>query len=181
MSSSDTNYSVVGRISGVYGIKGWVKITSFTEPLENLFDYSPWRIKLRNGLQEIKVDRWQRHKDAWVAHIVGVDDRNDAEQYKLKNIAVDKEQFAELAGDEFYWHELIGLRVITQTTDKGEAADLGVVHEMLETGANDVFVIRSDASSIDDRERLIPYDPETYVKSIDLKEKKIVVDWNIED
>jgi len=59
--SGDTDQTIVGRIAGVFGIKGWVKITSFTEPSENLFDYSPWRVKMREGWQEIKVDQTQRH------------------------------------------------------------------------------------------------------------------------
>lgn len=171
--------SVVGRISGIYGVKGWVKITSFTEPPENVFEYSPWRVKLHEGWQEITLDKVQRHKDAWIAHIVGVDNRNDAELYKLKDIAVDRAQFAELDSDEYYWHELIGLRV--KVENETQVSDIGVVHEMLETGANDVIVVRPDAQSIDSQERLIPYAPDIYVKSIDLEAKSILVDWDIED
>jgi 16S rRNA processing protein RimM len=177
--SSDEDNTVVGRISGVYGIKGWVKITSFTEPQENLFDYSPWRVRLREGWQDVQVDRIQRHKGGWVAHIVGVDSRNDAELYKLKDIAVEKAQFAELDSDEYYWHELIGLRVLIDS--EAEPIDIGFVDELIETGANDVIVVKPDGDSIDDRERLIPYDPESFVKSISLNEKQIVVDWFLED
>ena len=113
-----------------------------------------------------------------MAHIVGVDNRNDAELYKLKDIAVEQSQFEALQDDEYYWHELIGLRVIT---DDAQASDLGVVHEMLETGANDVIVVRPDSKSVDDKERLIPYAPELFVKEIDLNAKRIRVDWQLED
>jgi len=181
VSDGSAKHTLVGRISGVFGIKGWVKIASFTDPQENLFEYSPWQIKLHGEWVEVSVDQVQRHKGGWIAQLKGVNDRNEAEAYKLKDIAVDRSQFAALDTGDFYWHQLVGMRVLCLQDSKAELCNLGVVHEMFETGANDVIVVRADDSSIDDRERLIPYVPEMYIKSIDLQAQQIVVDWNVED
>jgi len=178
MNGDGASYEVVGRINGVFGIKGWVKISSFTEPEENLFTYSPWRVKKPDGWKDVQLDQVQRHKGGWIAQIDGVSDRNAAEAYKLAEIFVDRGQFAELEDDEFYWHELIGMNVFI---DDEQRSHIGVVHEMLETGANDVIVVKPVSKSVDDRERLIPYDPDTYVKEINREERYILVDWNIED
>lgn len=179
-SDDKPDYTCVGRITGVFGIKGWVKVQSFTEPEANVFEYHPWRVKLGKDWVEINIDQAQPHKAGWIAHIEGIDDRNDAELYKLKDIWVDRSQFSVLDDDEYYWHQLVGMRVIAvqaSTTPR----DLGVVTEMLETGANDVMVVQGDSSSIDDQERLIPYVFDRYVTNVDLEKNAIMVDWHIED
>ncbi len=175
-----SEHATVGRISGVFGIKGWVKINSATEPESNIFDYHPWWVKVRKEWVKVDVDQYQQHKDGWIAHIKDIDDRTEAEKLKLLDIFVDKTQFGKLKPGEFYWHQLIGLRVITEQANTS-ARDLGVVEELMETGANDVLVVRADDNSFDDRERLIPYVPDVYVKSVDTESARIVVDWHIED
>ncbi len=179
--SDDTNSAgCVGRIAGVFGVKGWVKIISFAEPEENLFEYSPWRIDMRGGKQVIEIDQHRRHKNGWVAHIKGVDDRDLAEAYTLKDITVDKAQFVALDNGDYYWHQLIGMRVSAQQAD-GSLVALGVVEDILETGANDVLVVSASTDSIDDRERLIPYIPNMYVKSVNIQAQLIEVDWHLDD
>ncbi|WP_370981479.1 ribosome maturation factor RimM [Agaribacterium sp. ZY112] len=173
--------SCVGRISGVHGIKGWVKVSSFTEPPENLFDYSPWRIKSKGQWRTLEVERAQPHKGGWIVRLVGVDDRTAAEAFKLHDIFVEQDQFADLDDGEFYWHELIGLRVLSEQEDSEQLLDFGVVKELLETGANDVLVIQADAQSIDDTERLVPYVPDVFVKEIDLEARRIIVRWGRDD
>lgn len=180
MAVDPSEYAAVGRISGVFGIKGWVKITSSTEPEENVFEYHPWWVKLHKQWVEIEVDEYQPHKDGWIAHISGVDDRTEAESYKLLDIKVDRAQFKNLDADDYYWHQLIGLRVVADQNGTSPR-DLGVVAEIMETGANDVLVIKADGQSFDDRERLVPYVFGTYVTSVDLSNQTILVDWHIED
>ena len=72
-SNTEAEYTAVGKISGVFGIKGWVKVRSHTEPEENIFEYSPWRVKLGANWVELEVDEAQPHKDVWIAHIKGLD------------------------------------------------------------------------------------------------------------
>jgi len=108
-------------------------------------------------------------------HITGVDDREDARQYCQLNIVVEKSQFPELEQGEYYWHQLEGLTVITCQGD----TRLGVVDSLMETGANDVLVVKGDRESLDREERLIPY-TEQFVLRVDLDAGKIDVDWDPE-
>jgi 16S rRNA processing protein RimM len=183
----------VGKLAGVFGIQGWVKIVSYTEPSENLFEYSPWLLKpvsLRSAnpssadLKPVEVVEFRRHKTGWVARFKGVSDRNAAEAIGPCFICVDKAQFNELDSEDFYWHQLEGLRVLTSRCcgeDCPELLDLGYVSGLMETGANDVLVVCPDKQSFDDSERLVPYVLDMYVQSISLEKQQIIVSWDAED
>lgn len=173
-----TNNSLVnvGRITAVFGIKGWVKVHSYTEPQENLFSYRPWLLKTAHGIKEIEFDEMRPHGDAYVVHIKGVDDRTLAESFTKFDIAVPRELLATLDDGEFYWHQLEGLRVLSAFG--GQTVDLGRVAKILETGANDVLVVQGDSLSIDQKERLVPYVPGQFVVSVDLSAGSMLVDWD---
>lgn len=177
MSANSSNLVNVGRITAVYGIKGWVKVHSYTEPQDNLFSYHPWWIKTPHGVKQIEIDEARPHGDAYVAHIKGVDDRDLAASYTACDIAVERALLPELDEGEYYWHQLEGLAVYTNV---GGEQRLGVVSKMMETGANDVLVVQGDGQSIDQRERLIPYVPGQFVVSVDLQAGRILVDWDPE-
>lgn len=174
MSDGQSQHLVVGRISGVYGIKGWIRIHSYTEPVENLLGYKDWTIQRRGKWDSICIDAGKRHGKGLVAHLQGVDDRSEAEALKGCDIAVPLAELPELAEDEFYWHQLQGLSVECA----GEL--LGRVDHMLETGANDVMVVKPSEGSRDQRERLIPWLRGSVIKNVDLLEGSIQVDWDPE-
>jgi len=176
MSVESSNLVNVGRITAVYGVKGWVKVHSYTEPQENLFEYHPWFLKTKHGVKKIEIDDARPHGDAFVAHIVGVDDRDLAMQYTAADIGIERDLLPELDEGEYYWSQLEGLVVFTQY--EGTRQRLGVVSKIMETGANDVLVVAADAESIDKRERLIPYVPEQFVLSVDLNAGEMLVDWD---
>lgn len=180
MDNMSSNLVPVGRISGVFGVKGWVKIHSSTEPRDNIFKYTPWWIKTREGLKAIEIDEAKPHGKGLLAHIKGVDDRDVAAAYTLVDILVDRSLLPELEAGEYYWHQLEGLKVITEF--EGAEQVLGVVSRMLETGANDVLVVNGNSAngSLDDKERLLPYVPGQFVKAIDLDAGTIRVDWDPE-
>lgn len=178
MSVESSNLVNVGRITAVYGVKGWVKVHSYTEPQENLFEYHPWFLKTKHGVKKIETDEARPHGDAFVAHIVGVDDRDLALQYTAADIAIERDLLPELDDGEYYWSQLEGLVVFTQFEDKRQR--LGVVSKIMETGANDVLVVAADAESIDQRERLIPYVPGQFVLAVDLNSGEMLVDWDPE-
>lgn len=178
MSAGSSNLVDVGRISAVFGVKGWVKVQSFTEPAENLFDYAPWWLKTAHGVKTVEIDEAKPHGKGFVAHLKGVDDRDLAASYAGLTIAVERNLLPELEAGEFYWHQLQGLSVISRF-ESGEYR-LGRVARLLETGANDVLVVAADADSVDERERLIPYVPEQYVVDIDLAAGTMIVDWDPE-
>ncbi len=177
-SGNKSNLVNVGRLTAVYGIKGWLKVHSYTEPAENLFDYHPWLLKTRHGVKQVEIDEVRPHGDAFVVHIVGIDDRDEAATYAAVDIAVERDLLPELDEGEYYWSQLEGLVVITQY--QGVEKRLGTISKLFETGANDVLVVTPDDQSIDKRERLIPYVPEQFVLSVNLDLGEIRVDWDPE-
>lgn len=168
----------VGKITTVFGIKGWVKIHSDTQPKENIFKYDPLWLKTRHGVKVFECDQFQPHGNGLIAHLKGVDDRNAAEQLAGVEIAIDRQQLEPLDSGEYYWSQLIGLRVTTHFDDQSK--DLGIVKRIVETGANDVLVVVGDQQSIDTRERLIPYVPEQFIVEVNLDSGNILVDWDSE-
>ena len=174
MSDSSPELLVIGRIGGVYGVKGRVKIRSYTEPAENLFNYDNCRIQRHGQWQDIVLDAGKVHGKGLIAHIEGVDDRNDAEELKGLEISVPRADLPELTGDEYYWYQLEGLAVYA-----GQVL-LGRIDHMLETGANDVMVVRACEGSLDKRERLLPWLRDSVVQSVNLAEGRVDVDWDPE-
>jgi len=168
----------VGRITSVFGIKGWVKVHSQTEPPENIFNYQPWYLKTAHGVKPIELADWRAHGKGFVAQIVGIDDRNAAELLCPVDIAIEKDKLSALDDGEFYWHQLEGLRVMSRFSN--QSYDFGIVKKILPTGANDVLVVVGDEQSIDQSERLIPYVPDQFVSDIDLANGVMTVDWDPE-
>jgi len=161
------DYVLAGQISGLFGVKGWVKIRSWTEPRENILKYSPWLVKTTKGWTELKVEQGNRQGKGVVARLEGYDDRDLSAQLTGCDIAVSQQQLPELAEDEYYWNDLIGLRVINQ-----DGVDFGTVKKLIETGSNDVLIVEGD------RERLVPYIKGQVIKAINLEAKEIQVEWD---
>lgn len=167
----------VGKIAAVHGIKGWVKVHSYTEPEENIFAYQPWWLQMGEGWQELRVDQCRPIERGFLAHIENVDDRDVASHYCQREILVDPGVFGQLAASELYWHQLQGLTVIS--TFAGRRQRLGKVESLMETGANDVLVVRGDAESIDRKERLLPF-VDAYIGRIDTVGGELEIDWDPE-
>lgn len=178
MSVSASTTLVVGQLAGVFGVKGWVKVRSFTQPEENILDYGPWRLVTSSGTKTVEVDAYNLRPQGLVVHFKGLDDRDAAALLGRAEIEVDKAELPELQDGEFYWHQLIGLKVFSQIDDGNQF--LGCIADMMETGANDVMVVRPAAGSVDDRERLVPYVPGLYVDRVDVADGSIYVNWDPE-
>ncbi len=157
----------VGKISGVFGIKGWVKVFSFTECRENILSYSPWLLKKDSETRLVAVIDGKIQGKAVVAQLDGVNDRDQAASFMGWDIYITPEQLPKVAKDEYYWSDLIGLAV---ETDLG--VQLGVIESLLETGANDVVIVKGE------RERVIPFLQGQTIIAIDLEAGKMVVDWD---
>jgi 16S rRNA processing protein RimM len=155
----------MGHISGVHGVRGWVKIHSLTEPRDAIFEYQPWL--LGESLEEIRVRQGKKHGNRLIALLENTEDREQAEALVNRPIAVYRDQFPALLEDEFYWTDLIGLSVQLEN-----GRELGTIEHMLATGANDVMVVRGE------RERLIPFVLDRYVKDVNLDRGLVVVDWD---
>lgn len=166
--SDDDDLIEVGHILAAHGVRGQVRVFSNTSPRENIVQYSPWTIN--NGVDEKTLEvTGKRQGKHVIATIESVSDRNQAEAVIGAKILIQKSQLPELKDGEYYWNQLIGLKV--QSVDGN---DFGVVDQMMETGANDVMVVQGD------RERLIPFVMDEVVKSVDLEHQQITVDWDAE-
>jgi 16S rRNA processing protein RimM len=163
-------FVVVGKVSSAFGVKGWLKINSFTDPVTNILQFNPWYLQIReaeSSWKSVKVTSGRAHGKQVVVQLDGVNDRNQAELLRGLEIAVKRDQLPETEDNEYYWVDLEGLKVINR-----EGIDLGVVESLLETGANDVLVVQGD------KERLIPYVMDEYVLEVNLDSGTILVDWD---
>lgn len=166
----------MGKITSVYGVKGWVKVFSHTSPMDQILDYPIWYVNRPEGWTEVQIDRGRSHGKGMVAHIVGVDDRDAAQRWCGFDIAVGRGELPELGSDDYYWVQLEGLQVYTVNEQY-----LGKIDYMMSAGsANDVMVIKGDANSIDREERLIPYLYKKVVTEVDLEKGRLTVDWDPE-
>ena len=161
----------------MFGVKGWQKIFSETAPRENILSYSPWYLKTGDDWQEFKLKEGKVHGKAIIAHLETCTDRDKAAILVGCQIAIRRDQLPETEKDEYYWRDLVGLKV--QTT---QGVALGEVKSLMETGANDVLVVRASAGKPGEarQERLIPFVPGQYVVTVDLDDGLMVVDWDPE-
>lgn len=164
---------VVGRIGRTHGVKGWVKLQSWTSPAENILDFAQLLVETENGPRRLRIDhsRWQG--SSLLVHFEDYDEPELARRLTGCEVAVEASELAELEAGEYYWHQLQGLQVINLAGEK-----FGRVSHLLETGANDVLVVEPEAGSIDDRRRLIPFVEEQVVRKVDLEAGAIEVDWD---
>lgn len=159
----------LGFITGVYGIKGWFKIHSWTSPREAILAYQPWL--LGDDRKPVKIVKGRSQGKTVVASLPGVENREQANSLVGLEIAIFRDQMPEAAENKYYWSDLQGLSV-----ENKDGVDLGQIVKMMETGAHDVMVL-SGGTTGGDRERLIPFIPGHFVVSVDLEAGKLIVDW----
>jgi len=153
----------------VFGIKGWVKVYSFTDTREDIIRYSPWLLCKTDTSQSVEVLEGGLQGKALIVSLKGISSRTEAEALIGWEIFIRQEQLPAPAQGEYYWSDLIGLSVETS-----QGAKLGVVEDLLETGANDVVIVKGE------RDRAIPFLQGQTILSIDLVVGKMIVDWDPE-
>ncbi|MBD3898488.1 ribosome maturation factor RimM [Halomonas sp. ML-15] len=171
--SDDQHHVVLGKLTSPYGVKGWLKVYSYTSPMDGILDYPEWQLRLDGKIVTRRVSQGRRQGKGLVACLEGMTSRESAEQWAGAEILLPKDALPRLAPGEYYWHQLEGLRVVTR-----EDVDLGRVSYLFETGANDVLVVRGDAKALDDKERLLPFLPDQVVLEVDLDAETMTVDWD---
>ncbi len=157
---------ILGRIAGLYGVRGWIKVYSYTEPREAVLEHKQWLLGQRGSWRTCNLLEGKRHGKGVIARIEGVDDRDTAADYIGFDIGVPREALPDTEPGEFYWTDLEGLRVVHR-----DGRDLGKVAYLLETGANDVLVTEGE------QERLIPFVMNNVILDVDLAAGVITVDW----
>ncbi|MFA5676899.1 MAG: ribosome maturation factor RimM [Pseudomonas sp.] len=173
--SANVPMLVLGKIVSVHGLRGAVKVYSHTQPLDNVLNYPEWTLRKGREQRQVPVVNGRVQGRVLVVQLKGLADREAALELVGWEICVPQSELPELSEGEYYWHQLVGLQVVTL-----EGQLLGRIDHLLETGSNDVMVVKPCAGSIDQRERLLPYLPDLYVKRIDLTEGVMQVDWDPE-
>ncbi|MDH0141924.1 ribosome maturation factor RimM [Aquipseudomonas alcaligenes] len=163
---------VLGKITSVHGVRGEVKIYSFTDPIDNLLGYPAWTLKRDGEVKQVELVSGRLQGKILVAKLRGLDDREVARTFAGFDICVPRALLPDLDDGEYYWHQLEGLKVIDL---QGQL--LGRLDHLLETGSNDVMVVKPCPGSLDDRERLLPY-TEQCVQKVDLAAGEMRVDWD---
>ena len=178
MSKNDDKLHILAKITGYYGVKGWVKLYSYTDPRENIVQYHSLQIKRsKKGeqWQDIQLDAGKAHGKGVIAHFVGYDNKDIAADLIGAQLAVYRSDFKPTAENEYYWSDLVGLTVINL-----QEIELGKVSRLMETAANDVLVIKpavQENGSIAASEILIPFILDHYINKVDLEAGKLIVDW----
>lgn len=158
----------LGKIVGVHGIQGWLKVFSYTQPAENIFQYNNWQLTRDSG--ERITRRVTAHKGQGKSlrvQLEGVGNRNLAETMVGLEISTNRAELPGLDQGEFYWRDLIGL-----TVRDTQGAELGVVTDMMETGSNDVLLLTDSTG----KSLAIPWIPDVVVK-VDITHSLLIADW----
>ena len=167
MSSGADELVELGRLNGAWGVAGWVKVFSHTDPPEAIFDYQPWLVGPDRA--PLEVTEWRRVGARLMARLHGVESREAADRLGRPHLYVRRDVLPETAPGQYYWHELIGLEVFNLDDHR-----FGRVSGLLDAGVHDVLVIAGDDKG---RETLIPFVMDRFVRVVDLDGGRIVVDW----
>jgi 16S rRNA processing protein RimM len=167
--SNQENWVVIGRFGRPHGLKGFITLQSFTDPQDNILHYTNWHIFLKNTWQPVKILSTEVHNKAITVKIAGYPERELVACLTNVEIAVQKDQLAQLKPGEYYWHQLIGMHVVNQEGDS-----FGTVTEIMPTGANDVLVVQGE------KRYLIPYLPGQFIIEINDSQQMITVDWDVD-
>jgi len=162
-----TEWVVLGRVSGLYGVSGWVRVFSHTEPREGIVRYSPIFLKVQGEWRPFELEAGRAHGAGVVLKFVGCDDRDQAVALLQCEIGVHRAQLPPPGPGEYYWADLEGLRVVTL-----DGVELGTVRSLFATGANDVIVVQGE------RERLLPFVRDKVVVEVNLEQRLMTVDWD---
>ena len=156
----------MGRVVGLFGVRGWIKVHSYTEPREAILDYAGWKLAQEDGWRPVRLAEGKRHGKSVIAKLRGYDDRDAAATLVGADIGVERDAMPELDDGEYYWADLEGMTVIHK-----DGTTLGRVAYVMATGANDVLV--TDGPD----EKLIPFVRDRVILDVDLDERVISVDW----
>ncbi|NND65086.1 MAG: ribosome maturation factor RimM [Gammaproteobacteria bacterium] len=166
--TATTKLVTLGRVNGVFGLEGHIKVFSDTEQPENIFKFSPWLLSKSGQTQSLNVLKGRKQGKGLVAKLAGIDNRDQAQALVGSDIQVARERLGNAEDKRYFWTDLEQLTVVNIA-----GSELGQVSEVMATGANDVLLAKSG-----EQERLIPFVMDDIVKSVDLERGVITVDWD---
>lgn len=162
----DSTHVVIGCLGTVFGVRGYLKVNSYTTPQDNILSYTNWQIKHKGQWQPLAIENLKQQGKDIIVKIKGIDDRDEARAYTNDLLAIQRDALPATAADEYYWTDLIGITVVTQ-----DGQTLGKIVEMRDTGANDVMIIEGE------KRHLVPFINDVLI-NVDLDQQRIIVDWD---
>ncbi|VFP87077.1 ribosome maturation factor RimM [Candidatus Erwinia haradaeae] len=172
-----SNPLIIAITGSTYGVYGWVKVFPSTENPISIFQYQPWFIKKTNRWNILTLEKWKYHNHDIIIKAQGIDNRDAAvAQLTCCEIIMDSTKLPKLKEGEYYWKDIIGCQVMNLKNNI-----LGEVSSIIETGSNDVLIIKTDQKTEQkSKEQLIPFLYQKVIKNINLPARTIHVDWEIE-
>ncbi|HLB42654.1 MAG TPA: ribosome maturation factor RimM [Gammaproteobacteria bacterium] len=164
---ADKAWIVIGRIGSIYGVQGWIKINSYAAFGANILDYMPWYLEDQNNWHRMEVENKKINGHRIIVKLSNIHTPEEARLLTGKNIAISRSQLPTLKSNEYYWSDLEALTVV-----HANGTIVGKVAYLIETGSNDVLVVKGD------KEYAIPYLPNKVIKKVDLVKGQIIVDWD---
>ena len=162
----------IGKVTGVHGIKGWLKIQSFSSPPENILNYPSWIIA-NQGLEDFYlIEQGKKLNNKIIVKLEKIDDRTTAEFLINSKIQILRSDLPKLTNESYYWSDLEGLNVLNSEDNM-----IGKIESLIETGANDVMVI----SGSKNKRVLIPFVMHEIIKEVNVELNYIKIDWPIEN
>ena len=166
---TDQDLVELGLVVGVFGLKGWVKVRSHTDPAAAILDYKPWFLASAAGWQARPRLEGRGHGAKIEVRFAGCERPEDAAALVGRALAVPRDQLPEPQEGGHYWFDLIGMEVVNRQGER-----LGRVERLLATGANDVLVVRGE------RERLLPWRLGEVITEVDRGGRRLLVDWQLD-
>lgn len=158
---------VLGKVASPFGVRGWTKVTSYTEPADGLLAYKDWEINLNGRKSRLALQEGRPHGKFLAVKFDGIDDRDEVAKLTNALVEISRKDLPEPRDGSYYWADLIGLNVKTL-----DGVMLGTVEKMMETGANDVLVVSGD------KERLVPWIQGDVIKTVSVEDNLLTVDWD---
>ncbi|HMD74008.1 MAG TPA: ribosome maturation factor RimM [Steroidobacteraceae bacterium] len=168
MSAGDDSPPLIelGSVGAPYGVRGWIKVRSYTEPPERVFEKRRLQLVLRGRSETYQIESTGRSGGQLTAKLRGVDDRDQARSLTGASIVVARDELPPRAAGDFYQTDLIGCEVVNRS-----GVRLGVVRCFIETPAHTIMVVQGQ------QEIWVPAVPQ-HLQRVDLKARRVVVNWD---
>ncbi len=163
----NSDWVIVGRFGRTHGIKGFITVISFTDPIDNILNYDNWHVRTKNQWQPLKLLKIEINNKFILTQVEGYPEREQVACLTNLDIAIKRSQLPRLPPGEYYWDQLVGMNVLTK-----HGTELGIVNDIFATGSNDVLVVKGD------KRYLIPYLVPEVIMNVDIAQNEIQVDWD---
>lgn len=169
------NPVIIGKIVGVYGVRGWVKIVSFTDKINDIFNYKPWFIWCKTRWKLLQIETWKLIGKKYIVKFIDFKSREFAMLFNQSDLVIDRSNLPSLYTEEYYWIDIIGCKVITV-----QGNNVGYVVSIIETGAHDVLVVKINSNNlIKTKNCLIPFILNKTIKHINVLDNTVIIDWDV--